>query len=115
MHEISLTRSIFRSLEAELTEEELSKLVEIRMKIGELSGTEPVLLQNAFDIVSQQTPYKEVKLHITQVPTSVYCQNCQQTFYPKMRKFICPECQTPSNQIEAGEEMLIEQVVFKDD
>lgn len=115
MHEISLTRSIFRSLEAELTQEELSKLVEIRMKIGELSGTEPILLQNAFEIVRQETPYKEVSLKITQVRTSVFCPNCHITFYPKMRRFICPSCSTPSNHIQTGEEMLIEQVVFSDD
>ena len=51
MHEISLVRTIFRTLEEQFQPDELERVETIELKIGPLANVESILLQNAFDAV----------------------------------------------------------------
>ncbi|MEM8559216.1 MAG: hydrogenase maturation nickel metallochaperone HypA [Bacteroidota bacterium] len=114
MHEVSLVRSVLASLDDALSPEEHAALEEIRLKVGTLSGVEPMLLTSAYDLVVQGTPYEGVRLAVTSVPARVRCGVCQTAFTPVRQRFVCPACDTPSNDLLAGDELLIEQVVLAD-
>ncbi|MEM8601643.1 MAG: hydrogenase maturation nickel metallochaperone HypA [Bacteroidota bacterium] len=114
MHEVSLVRSVIASLDDALDAEERAALEEIRLKVGTLSGVEPMLLETAYGFVVQGTPYDGVRLAITSVPARVRCGSCTTEFTPVRQRFVCPVCDTPSNDLLAGDELLIEQVVLKD-
>ena len=52
MHEISLVRNIFSTLENEFSEDELRKIKTINVKTGVLSNIEPILMQSTFEAVT---------------------------------------------------------------
>ena len=112
MHEISLVRNIFRTLEAEFEKEELRKLSQIDLKVGLLSNVEPVLMQNAFEAVTQdEQRFLETKLQVLVVPIIVKCELCGDESEVENYSFKCRNGH-PTKNIIQGEELLIERVHF---
>ncbi len=52
MHEVSIVRSIIKTLEQEFEEEKMNRMKAIHIKVGILSNIEPRLLQNAYEAQS---------------------------------------------------------------
>ena len=112
MHEISLVRNIFRTLEAEFEEKELEKLSQIDLKVGLLSNVEPILMQNAFEAVTQdEQRFLEAKLQVKVVPIIIKCEICGDVSEVKNYSFKCRNGH-PTKNIIQGEELTIERVHF---
>lgn len=113
MHEISLVRNIFNTLEAEFSSEELQEMTAIDMKVGLLSNVEPVLMQNAFEAVTTaEEKYQSVKLNIELIPIEIHCIDCDLNSTIEQYKFACASCGKPNNNVVKGTELLIHQVHF---
>ncbi len=113
MHEISLVRNIFNTLEAEFSKEELGRLKAIDLKVGLLSNVEPILMQNAFEAVTTaEEKFQEVRLNVIKIPIEVYCKDCDTNSEIHNYKFACASCGKPNNNVVKGEELLIHQVHF---
>lgn len=114
MHEISLVRNIFRTLEAEFEENELQKISQIDLKVGLLSNVEPILMQNAFEAVTQdERKFKETKLQVNVVPIIIKCELCGDLSEVKNYSFKCRNGH-PTKNIIQGEELTIERVHFRE-
>ena len=114
MHEISLVRNIFNTLEAEFSKAELEKLKGIYLKVGLLSNVEPVLMQNAFDAVTTaEEKYQSVELNVEVIPIEIHCKQCGGNSIIQNYKFVCSHCGTPTNNVVKGTELLIHQVQFE--
>ena len=113
MHEISLVRSIFNTLESEFSKEELDNLKAINLKVGLLSNVEPLLMQNAFDAVTAaEEKFTTVELNVETVPIEIYCKGCDCNSTIENYKFACATCGVPNNNVVKGTELLIHQVQF---
>lgn len=113
MHEISLVRNIFNTLESEFAKEELDTMTAIHLKVGLLSNVEPVLMQNAFQAVTTaEEKYQTVRLHVELVPIEIYCVDCDTNSTIENYKFACTSCGQPNNNVVKGTELLIHQVQF---
>ncbi len=113
MHEISLVRNIFSTLEAEFSKEELGQLTAIDLKVGLLSNVEPLLMQNAFEAVTvAENKYQNVRLNVELVPVEIHCSDCGQNSIIENYKFACSFCGKPNNNVVRGTELLIHQVHF---
>ena len=111
MHEISLVRNIFKTLEAEFPDR-ISKLTRIRLKAGLLSNVQPILIQNAFEAVAEdEIRYAGIKLEVEILPILIFCDECGKTSQVVNYRFVC-ECGKPSRNIIQGEELMISQVEF---
>ncbi len=114
MHEISLVRNIFRTLEEEFNKEELDRLEGIDLKVGLLSNVEPILMQNAFEAVTQdENRFLDVELRVKVVPIKIKCELCGEESEVKNYVFKCSNGHPTKNLIQ-GEELLIEKVHFSD-
>lgn len=112
MHEISLVRTIFRTLESNFSAEELNNLTAVDLKVGKLSNVEPLLMQSAFEAVVQaEQKYQGVQLNIHVVPIVVHCEPCDKSNEINDYKFVCA-CGKPSRNIVQGTELLIEKAHF---
>jgi hydrogenase nickel incorporation protein HypA/HybF len=109
MHEISLVRNIFRTLEGEFPEGERRRIAAIHLKAGLLSNVEPTLMYNAFEAVTatDYPQYRHVQLHIETVPIEVYCASCDQRSRIEDYRFRCAHCAQPNNNVVQGMELLI--------
>ncbi len=113
MHEISLVRNIFNTLEDEFPEK-VNNLRGIYLTVGVLSNVEPMLMQSAFDAVRQDEPrYAKTSLHVEVLPVKIKCNACNEESEVVQYKFICKNCGRPSNNVVQGEELLITKVEFE--
>ncbi len=115
MHEVSLVRSIFRTLEEEFPAEKMNRLRKVNVKVGLLSNVEPLLMQNAFQALTEaEERYRHVALETETVPVAIYCADCEQTSEVQHYKFVCAECGKLNNNVVQGTELLIHQVHFSE-
>jgi hydrogenase nickel incorporation protein HypA/HybF len=116
MHEISLVRNIFRTLEQEFSEAERAEITAIHLRVGVLSNVEPLLMQNAFEAVTATDAphFSAVRLEIETVPIEIYCESCAQSSGVENYRFVCAHCGLPNNNIVKGTELLISRVEFGD-
>lgn len=113
MHEISLVRNIFNTLEAEFPDK-TSEIRGIYLTVGLLSNVQPLLMQSAFEAVLQDEPrYAQTSLHVEVLPIKIMCSDCQTESEVQQYKFICGQCGKPSRNVIQGEELLISKVAFE--
>ncbi|AFK03955.1 hydrogenase expression/synthesis HypA [Emticicia oligotrophica DSM 17448] len=111
MHEISLVRNIFKTLEEEFPND-IPKIRGIFLKAGLLSNVQPILMQNAFQAVLEDQPkYQNTSLHVEVLPILIYCDSCNKTCEVEQYRFVCT-CGKPSRNVVQGEELLISRVEF---
>ncbi|NBC24864.1 MAG: hydrogenase maturation nickel metallochaperone HypA [Bacteroidetes bacterium] len=116
MHEISLVKSIFNSLDKIYTEKEIEKIQTIHLTLGELSNAQPILMKNAFEAVvsTERKDYSHCKLEVSLIPILIHCSRCEIESEIKNYKFVCKSCGLPNNNIVQGEELLVSGVDIKD-
>jgi hydrogenase nickel incorporation protein HypA/HybF len=113
MHEISLVRNIFRTLEDEFPGE-IDRVRQIHLTVGLLSNVQPLLMQSAFAAVLEDEPvYNKASLEVEVLPVLIHCSECGKVTEVQHYKFVC-SCGKPSRNIIQGEELLIKKVAFAD-
>ena len=113
MHEISLVRNIFKTLEDEFPGR-VDKVRDIHLTVGVLSNVQPILMQNAFEAVLLDEPlYNKTKLHVNMLPVLIHCDVCNKEVEVHNYKFVCT-CGKPSRNIIQGEELVISKVEFEE-
>ena len=113
MHEISLVKNIFKTLE-ESFPEKIEKLRVIYLQVGILSNVQPILMQNAFEAVLLDEPrYNNSSLHVEVLPVLIHCDACDKNTEVLNYTFVCT-CGKPCNNIVQGLEMMINKVEFED-
>jgi hydrogenase nickel incorporation protein HypA/HybF len=113
MHEISLVRNIFRTLEEEFPND-IPRVRTINLTVGLLSNVQPILMQNAFQVVLEDEPkYNKTSLNVIVLPILIHCDDCGKTSEVEKYRFVCP-CGKPSRNVIQGEELLISSVEFEE-
>jgi hydrogenase nickel incorporation protein HypA/HybF len=80
----------------------------VRVKIGELSGVEPELLDHAFKVVRDRGVCQDAELEIERVPAQWACPECGRMGEPGER-LQCSLCRIPL-ALAGGDEILLEQI-----
>jgi hydrogenase nickel incorporation protein HypA/HybF len=116
MHEISLVKNIFGSLDSVYKEQEQTKIKTIHLTVGLLSNVEPVLMQNAYEAVvaTERQVYKNCRLEIKVLPILIECTSCKNTSEIQNYIFKCAHCQKPDNNVIQGNELLISGVEMEE-
>lgn len=108
MHEMSLMGGVFEVIEQTLSQHEANRVLQVKLKVGELTNAEPDALQMAFEAYSKDTICEGAELIVERVPVRGRCRNCQHEFAVETLFFLCPECQNSSIEVIQGEELLLE-------
>jgi hydrogenase nickel incorporation protein HypA/HybF len=94
MHEISLVRNIFRTLEEEFPND-MDRVRKIHLKVGLLSNVQ------------------KTSLYVEVLPILIHCDECDKTSQVQQYRFVCA-CGKPSRNVVQGEELLISNVEMDD-
>jgi len=105
MHELSIALSL-----VDLAQEEAGRqggrICAVHVRIGPLAGVVPEALLASYEMASFRTPLEGSRLVIEQVPLVVFCPGCQaQRPLDSVQSFCCPECGTPTPQVDHGREL----------
>ena len=111
MHEVSICQGIINSLETELDEDKLDLVREVYLKVGILSCIEPVILNNVFSIMIEDSPLKQAVLHIETVEVLAECGKCNKQYKVEKYVFVCPDCGMPLSNIIEGNELRIYRII----
>jgi hydrogenase nickel incorporation protein HypA/HybF len=114
MHERSLVKALLRQVEDVAAEHPDSRVVSIRVRIGEFSGVEPQLLASAYHDLITDTPFRDAALDLKQVALEAVCELCGNQFGIKRFDFQCDNCGSLRLTIRGGEEMLLDSVTMEE-
>lgn len=105
MHEYSIVNSLLELCEKNAKEQQRTKAVEIKVKIGLLSGVEPTLLQSAFEIFKDGTIAQDAVLSLDISRPLIRCDQCGHDKESNGPIFECPDCGSESVHISGGDEL----------
>ncbi|MEN5055834.1 MULTISPECIES: hydrogenase maturation nickel metallochaperone HypA [Sphingobacterium] len=111
MHELSIVRDIFSTLE-EAYPGRMQDIIKVEIEAGLLCNIQPILIQNAFEAyVLDEALFQDLELEVRLLPIIAYCKVCAMNFEVHYHRFVCT-CGQPSDQIIQGEELRISKVLF---
>jgi len=108
MHEFSLMTSVLDSVEASAKEHKASKVVEVKLVIGEMAEVFEDAMDFAFETLTPGTMAEGAKLIMTKVSPKSRCLDCLHEFEHSRFQFACPKCSSLTTQLLAGKELYIE-------
>ena len=104
MHEYSLVQSLVTRVEEEARRRSALAVHRLSVRVGELSGVDPELLQTAYETFRAGTICESASLTLTRVAASWSCPRCKAPI-AKGAVLRCPACEVPA-QLDDGSDAL---------
>jgi hydrogenase nickel incorporation protein HypA/HybF len=107
MHEVSIMTEAVRLAVETARARGASRVCQMRLRVGAMSGAVPEALQFAFEAVTDGTLAEGATLAIEAVPASWWCVPCAATFDVDRTLPECPRCGAWSHELRGGRELEI--------
>lgn len=107
MHEYSIVQSLIDSCEEHARKNNAKKVTKVVVKIGILSGVEPHLLREAYEMFRLGTICHEAELVLNLQKVKVHCNVCGAEEELEKNEFICSKCGSFDIKVLDGEEMYL--------
>lgn len=110
MHELSVCQALISQVEEIARQHRAISIGVVNVRIGPLSGVEPVLLEQAYPLASAGTVAAASTLVIEKLPIRVRCKRCGAETAAEANRLVCGECGDWQTQLLSGDEMLLASV-----
>ena len=110
MHELPVTERILSIVIAYAKKNDVKKVINIHLSIGEMSDLEDEWIQKYFDHLSRETVAQDARLIIKRIPVTMRCEECSFSYQidiKRMEEIQCPRCQSKKSSITSGREYYI--------
>ncbi len=87
-----------------------TRVLGLRLRVGQMSGAVPEAMQFAWEIVTQGTLAEGAALEIEPVPAAAWCSRCRLEFDCAGLFTECPQCHELSRELRRGRELEIASV-----
>jgi hydrogenase nickel incorporation protein HypA/HybF len=111
MHELSVTQSILDIAIEHAEKAGASRISQIDLIIGEMSGIVNESVSLYFDYLSKDTIAAGATLAFEPRPTVFCCQDCGTTYHPESFEWDCPACESINFEILSGREFQIASIL----
>lgn len=112
MHELSVTKSI---LEIATEAAAGSRILLIRLRIGDLASIVDDSVEFYFELLSRGTPAEGARLEFKRVPATASCINCKSSFEVRVPlPDSCLYCQSTAITVSGGTDFLVESIEVED-
>ena len=105
MHELGIAQQTLDMAVAETRRQGASRVLAMRLRIGDLSGVVPEALQFALETIVEGTPAAGARIDIERVLPACYCVHCKREFEVSDSSYACPDCGEISVDMRHGKEM----------
>ena len=106
MHELSVIQGVVDQVTERLGQ---TRVTEVHLTIGKLSGVVPDALRFCFELAAVGTTLDGAALEIDEPEGRASCRSCQRDFTLTQPILLCP-CGSADVQVTGGREMLIRSV-----
>ena len=110
MHEMSITQSILDDVEQNLSNAEYSKIINIKIKVGEFIAIDPSSLQFCYKALVHGTKFENTELFIEVIPLTGRCNKCKKEINIHNFLFVCGECGSSDINIISGQELILSEI-----
>jgi hydrogenase nickel incorporation protein HypA/HybF len=107
MHEMSIAVGIIDVVCNKAEEENATKINNVILEIGELSGVMIDALEFCFEAATKNTLAEGAELKINKIQGKALCKNCNTDFIIVNDFTPCPECNDFNFEIKQGKELSI--------
>lgn len=108
MHEYSIVQALLDRVAETARAYTEPRVLEVRVRVGELAGVETALLRKAYDAFRERTLCRDAALVIEAAPARWACPRCGGEIASGGR-LRCDRCDRPARLVE-GDEILLERV-----
>ena len=105
MHEVGIMQSVLEIAEQQARANGASRIHEIRMRVGRMTGVVPEALDHAFTVLREGTLAAQARLDVEFVPGMFWCLTCESEFESEDLVGGCPSCHEPSFDLRRGREL----------
>ena len=102
MHEMAIAEQILRTALPLVKENGASRILEIRLSIGVLSGVVPSYLEHALRELSRGSAAEGAKLIAEFVPPQIRCETCGTESEGRRGLYVCPVCGSEKIRLTGG-------------
>ena len=113
MHEMSLAEGILDIVEHAARDQGFTKVKEIRLEIGALSGVEVDALKFSLDVVLNHSIAEGAEVGMDMVPGTGWCMSCGETVRISALYDPCPRCGGYEVQATGGTEMRVKDLLVE--
>lgn len=110
MHELSLIQSLFDEIENIKKTNQLKKITDIYLSVGELSGVDMDFLRSTYDLYIADTKWKDLRLHLQWVPWVIRCIDCGREQQVANFNNQCSSCGSLSTTTLRGTEFILQKL-----
>ena len=110
MHELSLCEDIIEQLSVLAKRHGAASIARVRVRIGALSGVEPMLLESAFRSARIETIAAQAEIDTEWVQARVKCRNCGGEADAPPNDLGCPTCGSLETELTRGDELMLASV-----
>lgn len=107
MHEYSIVQALLEQCEQYAEANDANQITKVVVKIGQLSGVEPHLLEIAFNTFKEKTVCDGAAFVMQLQPVVIVCNACQKETVLEALHYCCPVCESIDVKVTDGEEMLL--------
>ena len=105
---MSIAQSLLDIIFQESQNHQVSRVLSVSLKIGEMSAVETESLRFCFELLTQGTLAEGARLEIERVPIACHCRECGCDFTVQDLLFRCPECKGTVLDMQSGKELSLE-------
>ena len=102
MHEMAIAEQILRTALPAVKDSGASRILEIRVSIGVLSGVIPSYLEHALRELSRGTPAEGARLAAEFIPPQLSCKACGRESEGRRGLYVCPLCGSEDIRLTGG-------------
>ena len=110
MHEMAVTQSVLDIAIKHAQQAGASRITQINLVIGEMSGIVDDSVQFYFDFLSKDTMADGARLVFDRRPAIYRCRDCETTFHPEGFNWTCPACGALAFEVVSGREFQVESI-----
>ncbi len=108
MHELAITQNIIAIVESEAKKQGFTRVVSIKLAVGEVSGVVPECLREFFPIASRGTVAEGARVDTYDIPAAVRCHSCGYEGKPSRGE--CPRCRCEDIKLVSGREFFVDSI-----
>lgn len=113
MHEMSLAEGILQIVEDTAAQQGFTRVKDIRLEIGALSGVEVEALSFCMDVVLKGSVAEGARVELERLPGQGYCLGCGETVAIQALYDACPKCGSYQVQATGGTEMRVKDLLVE--
>jgi len=114
MHEMAVTQSVLDIAVKHAQRSGATRITQINLVIGELSGVMDDSVQFYFGFLSRDTMAEGANLVFDRRPAVYRCRECETDFHPDGSDWNCPACGELAFEVVSGREFRIESIEVED-